>query len=60
MGMKLGLTLRERLKLRGFRKRVLRGVFGLERNDVTIDFRKLRIEELHNFYCPTNIIWAIR
>jgi hypothetical protein len=37
---------------------VLRKIFALQRKEVTGDWRKLRIEELHDVYCSLNIIWV--
>jgi hypothetical protein len=34
-----------------FENRVLRKVFGTKREEVTGDWRKVRNEELHHFYC---------
>jgi hypothetical protein len=48
MGAKLGLTLREELRV--FENRVLRRIFGPNRDEVTGDWRKLHNEELHNLY----------
>jgi len=42
--------LREELRLRVFENRVLRRVFGPERDEVTGDWRKLNIEELNDVY----------
>jgi hypothetical protein len=44
------LTLREEHRLRVFENRVLRGIFGPKRDEVTGDWRKLHNEELHNLY----------
>jgi hypothetical protein len=44
---KLGLTLRERHRLRVFENRVLRRIFGPKRDEVTGEWRKLHNEELH-------------
>jgi hypothetical protein len=44
------LTLREEPRLRVFENRVLRGIFGPKRDEVTGDWRKLHNEEFHNFY----------
>jgi hypothetical protein len=41
-------TLREEHRLRVFENRVLRRIFGLRRDEVTGDWRKLCNEELHN------------
>jgi hypothetical protein len=51
----LPLTLREEHRLRVFENRVLRGIFGPKRNDITGDWRKLYNEELHNVYSTPNI-----
>jgi hypothetical protein len=50
------LTLKEEHRLRGFENRVLRRKFGLKRNEVKGDWRKLHNEELHNLYISPNII----
>jgi hypothetical protein len=42
------VTLREEHRRRVFEKRVLRGIFGPKRDEVTGDWRKLRNEEFHN------------
>ena len=48
------LTLREERRLRGFENRVLRGIFGAERDEVTGEWRKLHNDELNDLYCsPT-------
>jgi hypothetical protein len=39
-----------------FEERVLRRIFGLKRDEVTGDRRKLRNEELHNLYSSASII----
>jgi hypothetical protein len=44
------LTLREEHRLRVFENRVLRRIFGLKRDDVTGEWRKLHIEELRDLY----------
>ena len=41
------LTLREECRLRVFESRVFRRVFGLERDEVTGEWRKLHNEELN-------------
>jgi hypothetical protein len=56
----LPLTLREEHRLRVFENRVLRGIFGPKRDDVTGDWRKLHNEELHNLYSSPNIIRIIK
>jgi hypothetical protein len=54
------LTLREERRLGVFGNRVLRGIFGLNREEVTGDWRRLRNEELHHFYASPDIITVIR
>jgi hypothetical protein len=39
-----------------FENRVLRGIFGLKRDEVIGGWRKLHNEELHNLYCSPSII----
>jgi hypothetical protein len=53
------LTLREECRLRMFKNRVLRRIFGPERVEVTREWRKLHNEELNDLYSP-NIIWVIK
>jgi hypothetical protein len=54
------LTLREEHRLRVFENRVLRRIFGPKRDDMTVDWRKLHNEELHNLYFSPNIIRMIK
>jgi hypothetical protein len=54
------LTLREEHRLRVFENRVLRGIFGPKRDDVTGDWRKLHNEELHKLYSSSNIIRMVK
>jgi hypothetical protein len=56
----LSLTLREEHRLRVFKNRMLRGIFGLKRDEVTGDWRKLHNEELHNLYFSPNVIRVIK
>jgi hypothetical protein len=44
------LTLREGHRLRVFENRVLRRIFGPQRDEVTGGWRKLHNEELHSLY----------
>ena len=44
-------TLREERRLRVFENRVLRGVFGPKRDEVTGEWRKLHKENLNDLYC---------
>ena len=50
------LTLREESKLRMFENRVLRRVFGLKRDEVTGEWRKLHKEEFRDLYSLPNIV----
>jgi hypothetical protein len=43
-----------------FENRVLRGVFGPKRDEVTGEWRKLHNEELHDLYCSPNIVRVIK
>jgi hypothetical protein len=54
------LTLREEHRLRVFKNRVLRKVFGQRRDEVTGEWRKLHNEELHDLYSSPSIIRIIK
>jgi hypothetical protein len=54
------LTLREEHRLRVFENRVLRRIFGLKRDEVTGEWRKLHKKELHDLYSSTSIIRIIK
>jgi sorting nexin-29 len=54
------LMLREEHRLRVFENRVLRRMFGPKRDEVTGEWRKLHIEELHNLYSSPHIIRQIK
>jgi hypothetical protein len=54
------LTLRAEHRLRVFENRVLRGIFGHKRDEVTGEWRKLHSGELRNLYSPPDIIRQIR
>jgi len=54
------LTLREGRRLRMFENRVLRGIFGPKRDEVTGEWRKLHNEELSDLYCSPNIVRVIK
>jgi hypothetical protein len=54
------LTLREEHRLRMFKNRVLRRVFGPKRDEVTGEWRKLHIEDLHDLYSSPSIIIIIK
>jgi hypothetical protein len=43
-----------------FENRVLRGIFGLKRDEVMGGWRKLHNAELHNFYSSPSIIRMIK
>jgi len=58
MGVKL--TLREERRLRVFEKRVLGGVFGPKRDEVTGEWRKLHNEELSDLYSVPNIVRVVK
>jgi hypothetical protein len=49
------LTFREERRFRVFENRVLRRIFGLKRDEVTGEWRKLHIEELNDLYSSPNI-----
>jgi hypothetical protein len=52
--------LREECRLRVFENRVLRGIFGPKRDEVTGERRKLHNEELNDLYSSTNILRVIK
>jgi len=54
------LTLKDERRLRVFESRVLRGIFGPKRDEVTGELRKLHNEELNDLYCSPNIIRVIK
>jgi hypothetical protein len=43
-----------------FENRVLRRIFGLKRDEVTVEWRKLHNEELHYLYSSPSIIRIIK
>jgi len=43
-----------------FENRVLRGIFGHKRGEVTGEWRKLHNEELNDLYCSPNVIRVIK
>jgi hypothetical protein len=54
------LTLREEHRLRVFGNRVLRGIFGPKRDEVTGEWRQLHSGELHNLHSSPDIIRQIK
>jgi hypothetical protein len=54
------LTLREEHRLRVFENRVLRRIFGPQRDEVTGEWRKLHNEELRDVYSSPSIIRIIK
>jgi hypothetical protein len=52
--------LREERRLRVFGNRVLRRLFGPNREEVTGERRKLHNEELNDLYCSPNIVWVMK
>jgi hypothetical protein len=54
------LTLREEQKLRAFKNKVLRRIFGPKREEVTGEWRRLHKEELNDLYSSANIIRVIK
>jgi hypothetical protein len=56
----LSLTLREERGLRSFQNRVLKGIFGPKRDEVTGEWRRLHNKELYALYFSRNIIRVIK
>ena len=54
------LTLREESRLRVFENRVLRGIFGAKRDEVTGEWRKPHNEELNDLFCSPKVIQMIK
>jgi len=52
--------LKEERRLRVFENTVLRRIFGLKRDDVTVEWRKLHNEELNDLYFSPNIFRVIK
>jgi hypothetical protein len=47
-------------RLRVFKNRVQRKIFGPKRDKVTGDWRRLHSEKLYDLYSSSNIIWVIK
>jgi hypothetical protein len=54
------LTLREERRLRVFENRVLRRVFGLKRDEVTGEWRKLHKLDFRDLYSLPNIVRVVK
>jgi hypothetical protein len=52
--------LREEYRLRVFENRVLRRIFGPERNEVTGEWKRLHNKELYALYSSPNVIRVIK
>jgi hypothetical protein len=55
----MGVILREEHRLRMFENRVVRKIFGPQKDEATGEWRGLHNEELYDLYSP-NIIWVIK
>jgi hypothetical protein len=60
MGMKLGLMLREKHRLRVFKNRALRMMFGCKRDEVRWEWKRLHNKELCDLYSSPSIILVIK
>jgi hypothetical protein len=54
------MTLKEVHRLREFEKRVLRRIYGLRRDEVTGDLRKLDNEDLNSLHFSPSIVRIIK
>jgi len=54
------LTLRDEHRLRVFENSMLRRIFGLKRDEVTGEWRKLHNEELNDAHSSPSIVWVIK
>jgi len=54
------LTLREEHRLRMFENRMLGRIFGLKRDEVRREWRKLYNDELSDLHSSPNIVWVIK
>jgi len=53
------LTVREEHRLRVFKNRVLRRIFGSKREQVTGECRRMHNEGIHDLHSSPNIIWVM-
>jgi hypothetical protein len=60
MGVKLGLSHKRKNTFGVSENRVLRRIFGPNRDEVRTDWRKLHNEELHNLCSSPNVIRTIK
>jgi hypothetical protein len=56
----LSPTFKEGHMVRVFVNRVLRGIFGHKRDDVTGEWRELHNEELNDLYCSPSIVRVMK
>jgi hypothetical protein len=54
------LALSEKRRLKVFKNRLMRRIFGAKRVEVTGEWRKLHNDELHNVYSSPNIVRQIK
>ena len=54
------LKLREENKLRVSENRELRRIFGLKKDEMREEWRKLHNDEFSDLYCSPNIVWMIK
>jgi len=54
------LSLREDSRSKVFENRVLRGIFGHKRDEVTGEWGELHNEEFNDLYCSTNIVRVVK